>query len=179
MDSRHMRLAPKASWLLPGALIISAVILITGKTGNLPLLLPLWALTGYGMVRAGQVLSLRELLLLQVLLCALILGMLFGDFQTNGILNRLAHGGVALVLSAILAGELSRYAPTWLAALSAFSLTVALGAGMEVAEAIVSIGDAMLANRFQDTIYDTVANLVGGALGAALWLLFSTKKTSS
>jgi len=104
--------------------------------------------------------------MLQFLAGVLISGMLLGDFQSNALLNRLAHGGIALILSAMLCAELSGIAPRWLVALCGFSLTVALGAGTEVAEAVALAGEVVLLTRFYNTIYALSANLVGAGLGA-------------
>lgn len=155
-----------ARWLLPIAVLFSIPVLATGKLGNIPLLIPFWALTAYGMARGGKAVGLRQLVLCQIALGLLIIGMLAGPWQNEPILNRIGHGLVALGLAALLCAELKAFAPLWMACLCALGISVTLGVGMELAEALAGMGDVVLITRWHDTIADLWANLVGAFIGA-------------
>lgn len=165
-----------ARWLLPLAVVFTVPVILTGKIGNLPLLLPLWFLTIYGLLRADKVIGLRQLLLLQVALGALIVGMLLGPWQDDPFLNRIGHGLVALALSVIICAELKPFGPLWLTCLCGLGAAVTLGVCMELAEAIAGMGDVVLVTRWKDTVADLGADLVGSSLGALSWFYYQRKK---
>ena len=164
-----------AMWLLPISLLFALPVMLE-SSGYLPLLLPMLALMMYGMFRQGTDVSLRQVVMLQILLGVLILGMIYGGFQSDPLLNRFAHAGAALVVAVLAASELKLYGSRWLVALAAAAITISLGSAMEIAEAVASIGDQILVSRWHDTILDSSANLAGATLGALAWLRISRIK---
>lgn len=165
-----------ARWLLPIAFVFTIPVLLTGKVGNLPLLIPLWFLTFYGLIRADQVMGVRQLILIQVALGAIIMGMLLGPWQSDPALNRIGHGLVALALAAIICAELKPFGPLWLTCLCGLGIAITLGVCMELAEAFAGMGDVVLVTRWKDTIADLAANLIGSSLGALAWFYYQSKK---
>lgn len=159
------------------ALFFSLPICLSGKVGNLPLLIPFWFFTCYGIIRTNKVIPFSQVILLQIALGILIIGMLLGPWQKDPLLNRVAHGGVAFLFALIICAELSNYGRLWMACLCGFGLAVSLGVSMEIAEALAGIGDVVLVNRWHDTIADLTADLVGSAGGAFTWYVIKLRRS--
>ena len=175
MPSSFSQLALRCSPILM-AIIVSGLVLIFSGSGQLPLLLPLWALAAYSTARAGKTVSLRELMLLQIMLSLLIIGMIWGPWQSNPHLNRIAHALTAAAIVILLCAEMKKQGNHLLVAAAAVAIALSLGILMEVAEAIASPSSADGVARWHDTLKDLLADLGGSWAGAALWLSWPALK---
>jgi hypothetical protein len=170
--------------LVPPSLITVVVfigLLRTGQMLEAPKVLPLIAVSFWLSVRRPASLCVRVGTVTSVwVACSLSFGgqVLSAD-QTW---NRITHGGFAFVLFAIVAFEFGRLLfpgdpaeRTWrvtvAVALVGFGLTVCAGVFMEFAEAVSVWEPLGGVQRFQDTILDLAADVVGAFMGLTSMLL--------
>jgi membrane associated rhomboid family serine protease len=94
-----------------------------------------------------------------------------GPFQSDALLNRLAHASCSAVLAGLLCWELSvlliaRHRTLGSAALG-WACAMATGAGMELMEGAVAWNDVQ-PTRFHDTMFDLTADAAGAVAGVVL-----------